>query len=135
TREPFLATAFYVVADVTSSELRFASAGHPSPFLIQRKTGVVEPLKFCDPRHGPALGLFEKADYPTCRCPIGMNDLLVLFTDGLSEATNPEDEEYGLERLRAFLVQYSNSPAEQLFERLIQDVRSFRAIDEFEDDV
>src|SRR3989454_3240413 len=66
TREPFLATAFYVIVDIASGELRFASAGHPSPFLIMHKVGRVEPLKFCDPRHGPALGLFEKAVFPTC---------------------------------------------------------------------
>ena len=70
TREPFLATAFYVVADVASAELRFASAGHPSPFRLRRQEQKVEPLRFCDPRHGPALGLFEKSAYPACRCPL-----------------------------------------------------------------
>src|SRR5512146_118948 len=81
TREPFLATAFYLVADVAAGELRFASAGHPSPFRVRRGTGAVELLSACDPRHGPALGLFDKAIYPTCRCPLAVHDLLLLFTD------------------------------------------------------
>ncbi len=59
TREPFLATAFYAVADAESGELRFANAGHPSPFRLQRASNEVQPLKFYDSRHGPALGLFE----------------------------------------------------------------------------
>src|SRR5882724_7760662 len=59
TREPFLATAFYAVLDVGPGELRFANGGHPSPFLIARSAGQVHPLTTCDPRHGPALGLFD----------------------------------------------------------------------------
>src|SRR6185369_7695979 len=65
TREPLLATAFYLVADVGSGELRYASTGHPSPFRMQRSTSTVEPLNQQDPRHGPALGLFEKPVYPS----------------------------------------------------------------------
>src|SRR6266404_4211486 len=87
TREPFLATAFYLLADVNSSEVRFSNAGHPSPFRVRRDVGVVEPLKTYDPRHGPALGLFDKSIYPTCRCPIAARDLILLFTDGIYEVT------------------------------------------------
>src|SRR5215475_2463236 len=92
TREPFLATAFYMVADAAAAELRFASAGHPSPYHLQRKQGVVEPLKFSDPRHGPALGLFEKSSYPACKTRIAAGDLLLLFTDGIYEATSAAGE-------------------------------------------
>ncbi|HWH69051.1 MAG TPA: fused response regulator/phosphatase, partial [Candidatus Sulfotelmatobacter sp.] len=95
TREPFLATAFYLIADAASGELRFASAGHPSPFHVRRDEGIVEPLKASDPRHGPALGLFEKPLYPTCRCSLAVNDLILLFTDGIYEVDNPHQEEYG----------------------------------------
>src|SRR6266566_360939 len=78
TDEPILATAFYMIADVEESELRFASAGHPSPIRVRRDTGLVEPLKTYDARHGPALGLFEKSIYPVCRCPLAVNDLIIL---------------------------------------------------------
>src|SRR6185295_737113 len=88
TREPFLATAFYLVADTTAGELRFANAGHPSPFRLRRQLNLVEPLKLHDPRHGPALGLFEKTDYPTCQCPFAADDLIFLYTDGIYEALN-----------------------------------------------
>jgi serine phosphatase RsbU (regulator of sigma subunit) len=135
TREPFLATAFYLVADVISGEVRFASAGHPSPFLVHRKTGVVDQLRFCDPRHGPALGVFEKANYPTCRCPVIPGDLLLLFTDGIFEATNSSQEEYGLERLATVLRQRAVLPADKLFDELIAEVQHFTGATEFEDDV
>src|ERR1051325_7468134 len=73
TDEPYLVTAFYLVADVELAELRFSNAGHPSPFRIERNAGRVEPLKFFDARHGPALGLFDKSIYPTCKCPLEKN--------------------------------------------------------------
>jgi len=135
TREPFLATACYLLADVGSSEVRFANAGHPSPFLVRRDLAVVEPLKTYDPRHGPALGLFDKSIYPTCRCPIAARDLILLFTDGIYEVDNPAQEEYGQERLLAAVRQRSALPSEQLFDELLRDVRRFSQVDEFEDDV
>jgi sigma-B regulation protein RsbU (phosphoserine phosphatase) len=135
TREPFLATAFYAVADVASSELRFSNAGHPSPFLVRRNTGTVEPLKLLDPRHGPAMGLFDKAIYPTCRSPIATKDLLLLFTDGLYEVDNAAHEEYGQARLLDALRRNASLPGEQLFDALLADVQRFSAAKTFEDDV
>jgi sigma-B regulation protein RsbU (phosphoserine phosphatase) len=135
TREPFLATAFYVVADVVSSELRFSSAGHPSPFHVRREAGKVEPIKFWDPRHGPALGLFDKSVYPTSRCPISVNDVILLFTDGLYEVDNEAHEEYGQERLLAAVRARYKLPTERLLDELLQDVQLFSSVKEFEDDV
>lgn len=135
TREPFLATAFYAVADVASAELRFSNAGHPSPFLVRRNKGLVEPLKLVDPRHGPAMGLFDKAIYPTCRVPIGVNDLLLLFTDGLFEVESPEQEEYGQQKLLETVRKKSSLGSEELFDALIQDVQRFSGGKGFEDDV
>jgi sigma-B regulation protein RsbU (phosphoserine phosphatase) len=135
TREPFLATAFYAVADSTAGELRFANAGHPSPFRIQRDAKEVRPLKDYDPRHGPALGLFEKTDYPTCKCPFASNDFVFLFTDGIYEVTNAESEEFGQERLLQAVRKRIQTPAEQLFAELLTEVQQFSGSQEFEDDV
>jgi sigma-B regulation protein RsbU (phosphoserine phosphatase) len=135
TREPFLATAFYVVADVVSGELRFSSAGHPSPLHVRREIGKVEPIKFWDSRHGPALGLFDKSVYPTNRCPIAVNDVILLFTDGLYEVDNETNEEYGQERLLAAVRARYKVPTERLLDELLQDVQRFASAKEFEDDV
>ncbi len=135
TREPFLATAFYAVADASAGELKFASAGHPSPLLARRAADTVEPLKSFDPRHGPALGLFDKSVYPSCRCPLNSGDLLLLFTDGLYEADNAAHEEYGQGRLLAAARENCHAPAEQLLDALLADVRAFSGETEFQDDV
>lgn len=135
TREPFLATAFYGVADATAGELRFANAGHPSPFRLQRDLNVVHPLKDYDPRHGPALGLFERTDYPTCHCPLAPSDLVFLYTDGIYEVINGKGEEFGQARLLEAARRRVHLPAEALFTELLTEVQKYSASSEFEDDV
>jgi phosphoserine phosphatase RsbU/P len=135
TREPFLATAFYAVADVATSELRFASGGHPSPLHVQRSTGNVNTLKSIDPRHGPALGLFDKSTYPNCRTPVHKDDLIILFTDGLYEVDSPAHEEYGQERLLAIVRDHVGLPVDPLFEQILTDIQRFSHSTDFEDDV
>jgi len=135
TREPFLATACYLVADVAAGELRFASAGHPSPFKVRRDSARVDLLRDFDPRHGPALGLFDKPLYPTCRAPLAEDDLVLLFTDGLYEVDNPGQEEFGLDRLRSTVQKYVSLPTDQMLDAILGEVQRFATKTEFEDDV
>ncbi len=135
TNEPFLATAFYLVADAGCGEICFANAGHPSPFRVQRKSKAVEALKSLDPRHGPALGLFERATYPACRATMQQDDVFLLFTDGIYEVDNPAHQEYGLERLQSAIRRFTHLPSEQLLDALLKDVQRFSRTSEFEDDV
>lgn len=135
TREPFLATAFYAVADAATGELRFANAGHPSPFRLQRDVNEIHMLKEYDSRHGPALGLFEKTDYPTCQCPFAPNDFVFLFTDGIYEVTNADGEEFGQERLLQAARKRIQKPADELFQEVLAEAQRFSGSPEFEDDV
>jgi sigma-B regulation protein RsbU (phosphoserine phosphatase) len=135
TDEPLLATAFYLITDVASSSLSFASAGHPSPLRVARGAKTVQPLSSYDRRHGPALGLFEKSTYPVGQCPVAANDLIVLFTDGLYEVEGPDHEEFGLDRLLASTRRRVDLPAVQLFDEMLAEIRQFAAGREFEDDV
>lgn len=135
TREPFLATAIYAIADCEAGELRFANAGHPSPFRLQRDVNELHALKDYDSRHGPALGLFEKTDYPTCRCPLAPNDLVFLFTDGIYEVTNAKGEEFGQGRLLQAVQKRIQKPAEALFVELLVEIQEFSGRKDFEDDV
>lgn len=135
TREPFLATAFYLVADVAGGELRFSSAGHPSPIRVQRSVEELDLLRSYDPRHGPALGLFEKPTYPTCRAPLAQDDIILLFTDGLYELTDPEHQEFGQDRLLASVRRHLHRPTDAMLDAIIEDAQRFSHTDEFDDDV
>jgi sigma-B regulation protein RsbU (phosphoserine phosphatase) len=135
TQEPFPATAFYLVADVRANTIRFANAGHPSPFRIRRDSGSAESLKAYDGRHGPALGLFGKSVYPTCASPADPGDLFFLFTDGIYEVEDETHEEYGQERLLAAASRNFSLPGDELFDALLNEVRGFSHSTDFSDDV
>ena len=135
TDEPMLSTALYLIVDVAEAEMRYSSAGHPSAFKLRRDVGTVDTLKSYDPRHGPAMGLFEESTYPVCRCPLAANDMLFLFTDGLYEIDDVTQEEYGQERLLATVRQRVKLPPEQLFDEVLADVKRFSGNKEFYDDV
>jgi len=135
TDQVMMATATYLTVDAADGEVRFSRAGHPGPLLVKRKAGLVQSLEELDPRHGPALGLFEKSDYPGCRCVAEENDLLLLFTDGLYEAAGAGQQEFGRERLAAEIGQRLALPAPQLFAELLAVIQRFTGNDLFEDDV
>jgi len=93
---PIFATAFYMVMDTAAGEMRYASAGHPTPLIACPADKSVAPLPGA---HGPALGLTEKASYTSTQRAMAAGDFVVLFTDGLYEIDGPRHEPYGRERL------------------------------------
>jgi serine phosphatase RsbU (regulator of sigma subunit) len=129
------ATAFYLVIDVTRSQITFANAGHPNPLHVHRERGEVEPISASD-YAGPALGIFENATYKTYHWPTMPSDLLMLFTDGLFEVEDPENHElYTEQRLREAVRRRAAMPASELLTGLLQEIRQFGRQATFSDDV
>jgi phosphoserine phosphatase RsbU/P len=88
-------TIFYSVLDLASGELTYVNAGHTSPLLL-RSNGDIERLK----SGGIALGMFEASRFDTGRIALRPDDLLAIYSDGITEAENPKGEpfdEQGLE--------------------------------------
>jgi sigma-B regulation protein RsbU (phosphoserine phosphatase) len=134
TKEPMFASAFYAVLDVREGEARFASAGHPSPLLLQRDMSKVEPL--CPPESaGPALGLFEDNVYVTSRRSLCEGDALLLFTDGLYEVANADGEEFGQRRMLDTVRDCVRLPTERLLDELLEEARRHARRSGFDDDV
>jgi phosphoserine phosphatase RsbU/P len=131
------ATAFYLVIEVESRELRFANAGHPPPLHLQRGAGRVTPL--CgEAEPDSALGLLPDATFATAVRPIARGDALLLFTDGLFEAEGAAAEQYGLARLQRAVEARQTLPVAKLFDALLADVAQFRGAEAgagFADDV
>jgi sigma-B regulation protein RsbU (phosphoserine phosphatase) len=129
------ATAFYVVIDVSTGEIRYASGAHPDALYLQGKHGRVEPLMGKSMTKGPALGLFDEAVFPTCRRQVEAGDFILLFTDGLVESANSNQECYSQERLAQAIHRSRNLPAGELMKAIIDEARAFCGNGEFGDDV
>ena len=128
------ATCFYVVADVERAQLRFANAGHPSALHIQHGNGAAHKLQG-HVRHGPAMGIFPTASYVTSSSPMKKGDRVMLFTDGLFEVEDASGTVFTEEQLHTTVARYAALPAQEFFDRVINDVRQFSERKSFDDDV
>jgi sigma-B regulation protein RsbU (phosphoserine phosphatase) len=135
TRSPMFASAFYLVADVVTGEMRYANAGHPRPLHLRRSAGKVSFLDGGNTRPGPALGVFDGTVYRTFKTPIVAQDLVLLFTDGLYEVESKRGELYDQTLLLRAVERRLYRPTEEIFEETIGEVREFSATRSFEDDV
>ena len=113
-------TLFYAVLDVPSRRLIYVNAGHHPP-LVLRQSGEVEELA----SGGVPLGMFETSRYFEGFAQIESGDLMVLYTDGIVESSNADDEHYGRSRLLTTLGAVRTESAEAICRRVMDDVRSF----------
>lgn len=128
------ATAFYLIADVALSRIVFANAGHPSPLLLRHTDSRVVPLT-APHAAGPALGLFADAQYVTHEHPVEVNDLILLFTDGLFEVENRRAEAFGESRLRESIRLSAGQPPARIMQDVFTEVERFAEGQAFADDV
>jgi phosphoserine phosphatase RsbU/P len=113
-------TFFHGQIDVPCRTLSYTNAGHCAPILI-RASGEVERLE----ASGAVLGVFPQWPFQQAEVPLGSGDRLVLFTDGISEAANARDEEFGEERLVELIRALRDRGAHELKDRILQAVAAF----------
>jgi sigma-B regulation protein RsbU (phosphoserine phosphatase) len=130
------ATALYLVADVATGRVSYSSAAHPHPLRLKRPAGTVEVLgNDAGNKKGPGLGLFRDASYPTCHRPMCAQDLLLFYTDGLTEEEGPDGEIFSQERLAETVANLSSLPPKELLAKVLGEVRRFSGQEMFSDDV
>jgi sigma-B regulation protein RsbU (phosphoserine phosphatase) len=112
------ASAVYVFLDETRQMGRHSAAGHPSPLLWRRATRNLVSLN----AGGLLLGVRPHETYPQSEFSLATGDRLLVYTDGLIEATNPDGQEFGAARLSDFLNAHEDLSAEQFAGRLLQEV-------------
>jgi sigma-B regulation protein RsbU (phosphoserine phosphatase) len=122
------ATLCYVRLDLPRGTITYANAGHNPPLLV-RASGAVERLH----QGGTVLGVFPDATYQGGELRLAAGDRLLLYTDGITEARNRSDEEFGEERLTAALAKYRHLDAVGLHAAVLADVTGF-ATGGFQDD-
>jgi phosphoserine phosphatase RsbU/P len=121
-------TFFYGLLDVSRRTLTYANAGHNAPVLVRADSSVLR----LD-QGGPVLGVFPEPRYARGNVHLAPGDRLVLFTDGLVEATNSFNDEFGEERLIKMLVERRSLAARPLLERAMKAASQF-CNGHFEDD-
>lgn len=113
-------TLFFGVLEPDAGLLRFVSAGH-NPALLARRSGRIERLSAT----GVPLGLVPNGSWTEERVSFGPGDLLCAYTDGFTEASNADEEEFGLVRLEEELTSGLRLPARELSDRLFGAVAGF----------
>jgi FixJ family two-component response regulator len=113
-------TFFYAVADLETRRLVYTNAGHNYPALARSDGSRLRLVE-----GGPPLGVFSDSIYEQGEVALASGDRLVLFTDGVVEATNPDDEEFGEERLIDLLAGNRSLDAERLKEKILKALFEF----------
>lgn len=127
------ATAFYAVLDLADGTLRYASAGHPGG--IATGSAGVQQLASGKKQKGPGLGLIAKADYPAGEIPLEGVKRLLLFTDGILEAENPDGEPFLEKRLMETAGGCNGETLEQMLDLVLNRVLQYSDSHHFDDDV
>jgi len=113
-------TAFYGVLDATNKTLAYTNAGHNPPLLMD-SDGTTRYIE----RGGLPLGMFKDTRYYEYYLAVEPGQILVLYTDGVTEATSPDGEEYGRERLENTVRQHRELRSRDLINFLHKDIMSW----------
>lgn len=108
---------FAMVRISRGGEVRAVNAGH-LPLLIRRRSGAIEQID----SSGLPLGILEAASYTESAAELHPGDLLLLFTDGLTEAEDPDEEEFGVERVAAVASGMDDPDADSLSAAILEAV-------------
>jgi serine phosphatase RsbU (regulator of sigma subunit) len=115
-------TFFFCVLDGATGELAYANAGHNPPVLV-RASGEARMVE----GGGPVLGFLPMAPYGEMRARLDPGDILALYSDGVTEANNTAEEEFGEERLTEALRRHRAEPAETIVQAVRTAVAEFTA--------
>jgi len=110
-------TLFCSFVDPNSQELSYCSAGHDPPILLST-TGDLTRLETT----GIAVGVMEDMPYTAKSFTMNSGDLLVIFSDGVPDATNEANEAYGMERLESLVREHKDEPSAELIETIFKSV-------------
>jgi serine phosphatase RsbU (regulator of sigma subunit) len=127
-------TAAYVFIDMEKRTLTHAGAGHPPLLMWDAASPSVRDVA----KNGLFLGMFDFATYSSVSVPLVPGDRGLLYTDGISEASNSEGAQFGDERFRRFLKAEKNGSANQEVDRLLDELARWSARGEgkdFDDDI
>lgn len=122
------ATLFLAHYDDVAHRLRYVNCGHPAPFVLHADGGISQLESTA-----PAVGLFSDWQGSVAEIELVPGDLLAIYTDGITEAMDPRDEEFGIDRLIRQLIARQHLPMSEAVRHVLEEVVTFS--DEQQDDL
>ena len=113
------ATMFFGILDDTG-KLEYINAGHPSPILLRAGTAEEAFKEGSFP-----VGLVPEAEFSTTTLQLQPNDTLVLYSDGVTEAMDPDEQLYGMNQLKALLMGKNELRLDQIQKAVLESVENF----------
>ena len=123
-------TLFLGVIDARTGELEYVNAGHEHPFVLKANGELTQLTE-----GGLVLGAFAEAPYDSHAALLQPGDSLLLYTDGLTDATNAQDEMFGIDRLRTCLHAKRGCAPREVLENLLEATQQFVQSGEAIDDI
>ena len=114
-------TVFFAVLDPVSATVTYVNAGHNPPLLYRAATQQVTTLK----EHGIALGVIPNISLRDQEISVEPGDVLLLYTDGVTEAMNANEEEFGAERLASIVAASGHLSTDKLVDEILEQVAEF----------
>jgi PAS domain S-box-containing protein len=116
-------TLFYGTLSEKDRTLTYVNAGHNAPIVCRGRDGSIEELL----PTGIVLGAVENREYYSQKTVIGQGDVIVLYTDGVTECINEREEMFGEERLTLLIRKNAHLPAAEILSTILEEVREFTA--------
>jgi len=114
-------SCFLGLVDTRRNGLHYINAGHVPPILVDGSTGTYSLLE----DGGTVIGLFPKTDYTRGTAQLKAGDILVCCTDGILEAADEKDEEFGSEKLAASVLKHRDKTAQGIIESVLAEVNQW----------
>jgi sigma-B regulation protein RsbU (phosphoserine phosphatase) len=115
-------TFFFCELNLETGGLRYINAGHNPPILLDRSGEItrLEPVGFC-------LGMFPAVVYEAREARLDVGDSVILYTDGVTDSRDKDNQEFGEERLIGLVRKNTRLPAEKIVEKICSELGSFTA--------
>jgi len=122
-------TLFYGIFDKSNNQFDYATAGHNFPIWL-RENGQFDTLS----QGGPALGLTEKAKFKTGKIKLVSDDIILFYTDGVTETMDNSKEQYSENRLNDLLVKSRHLSSQKIVDEILDDLNDFNDDEALQDD-
>jgi serine phosphatase RsbU (regulator of sigma subunit) len=129
----FFASLFYAEYEPASRMMQYVNAGHHPPIIVRPRAESCE--LFHLRAEAVPIGMFADTQFAATRFQLEKEDILVAYTDGITEAANPSGELWGLERLESLLRSCSQMAPTEIVERILAEVSDFADAEPQRDDV